>query len=73
MTTTAVPSDDGEAFILNGEKLWCTNGTMAELLVVMARTPPKVKNGKEIPQITAFIVEVDTPGWRSRTAAASWG
>ncbi|HEV2146365.1 MAG TPA: acyl-CoA dehydrogenase family protein [Longimicrobiaceae bacterium] len=62
MTTTAVPTDDGEAFILNGEKLWCTNGTMAELLVVMARTPSKVKNGREIPQITAFVVEADAPG-----------
>ena len=62
LATTATPSEDGSEFILNGEKLWCTNGTMAELLVVMARTPSKLKNGKEIPQITAFIVEVDTPG-----------
>ncbi len=62
MTTTAAPSEDGEAFVLNGEKLWCTNGTIAELLVVMARTPSKMKGGKEIPQITAFIVEVDSPG-----------
>ncbi|HEU0077958.1 MAG TPA: acyl-CoA dehydrogenase family protein, partial [Longimicrobiaceae bacterium] len=62
MTTTATPTEDGEAFIINGEKLWCTNGTIAELLVVMARTPPTVKNGKEIPQITAFVVETDTPG-----------
>ncbi|HEX9940110.1 MAG TPA: acyl-CoA dehydrogenase family protein [Longimicrobium sp.] len=62
LSTTATPTEDGSAFILNGEKLWCTNGTMAELLVVMARTPPKVKNGKEIPQITAFIVETDMPG-----------
>lgn len=60
--TTATPTEDGEAFILNGEKLWCTNGTIAELLVVMARTPSKVRNGREIPQITAFIVETDTPG-----------
>ena len=62
LATTATPTEDGQAFILNGEKLWCTNGTMAELLVVMARTPNKVKNGKEIPQITAFIVETDMPG-----------
>jgi alkylation response protein AidB-like acyl-CoA dehydrogenase len=62
ITTTATPTEDGEAFIINGEKLWCTNGTMAELLVVMARTPPKIKNGREIPQVTAFIVETDTPG-----------
>ncbi len=62
MTTTATPTEDGEAFVLNGEKLWCTNGTIAELLVVMARTPPKHKNGKEIPQISAFVVEADSPG-----------
>src|SRR5881628_1541610 len=62
METSAVPSDDGDAWILNGEKLWCTNGTKAELLVVMARTPSKVVRGKEKKQITAFIVETDWPG-----------
>src|SRR6266487_4251133 len=62
METTAVPSEDGQAWILNGEKLWCTNGTIAELLVVMARTPSKVVHGKEKRQITAFVVEAITPG-----------
>ncbi len=62
METTAVPSADGEAWILNGEKLWCTNGTKAELMVVMARTPSTVVNGKEKRQITAFIVEMAWPG-----------
>src|SRR5213596_3807067 len=62
METSAVPSDDGDAWILNGEKLWCTNGTRAELMVVMARTPSKMVNGKEKKQITAFIVETDWPG-----------
>ena len=62
METTAVPSEDGQAWIINGEKLWCTNGTIAELLVVMARTPSKVVHGKEKRQITAFIVEANTPG-----------
>src|SRR5919109_3107611 len=62
METTAVPSDDGAAWILNGEKLWCTNGTKAELIAVMARTPSKVVNGKEKRQITAFIVETAWPG-----------
>jgi len=47
METMAVPTPDGQAWILNGEKLWCTNGTKAELLVVIARTPSKVVNGKE--------------------------
>jgi alkylation response protein AidB-like acyl-CoA dehydrogenase len=62
METMAVPSADGEAWILNGEKLWCTNGTKAELMVVMARTPSTIVNGKEKRQITAFIVETGWPG-----------
>ncbi|HEU5049772.1 MAG TPA: acyl-CoA dehydrogenase family protein [Gemmatimonadales bacterium] len=53
LATEAVRSADGTHYILNGEKLWCTNGTVAELFVVMART------GK---RITAFIVEADWPG-----------
>src|ERR687897_121291 len=52
LSTTATL--DGKHYILNGEKLWCTNGTIAELMVVMARTGPR--------KITAFIVEADWPG-----------
>lgn len=54
LQTHATLSDDGTYYLLNGEKLWCTNGTIAELMVVMARTGPK--------RITAFIVETDWPG-----------
>ena len=54
MTTTAELTDDGDAYILNGEKRWTTNGPVAELLVVMARTGSR--------RITAFIVETDWPG-----------
>ena len=61
-------TEDGDAYILNGEKLWCTNGTIAELLVVMARTPGKVVNGKARRQITAFIVETAWPGRRGGAA-----
>src|SRR4051794_23126554 len=62
MSLRADPSPDGTAFILNGEKLWCTNLIKAGVLVVMAKTPPKIVNGKERKQISAFIVDVDTPG-----------
>src|ERR671921_134503 len=63
MATTATPTEDGKHFVLNGEKLWCTNGTRAELYVVMARTPDVVDaNGKSRKQITAFIVERSFPG-----------
>ncbi len=63
MRTTATPTPDGKGWIINGEKLWCTNGTKAELIVVMAQTPPKIVKGKEKKQISAFIVETDSPGF----------
>lgn len=62
MSTRAEPTPDGAHFVINGEKLWCTNGTRAGLMVVMARTPPKVVEGRERSQITAFIVEANSPG-----------
>ena len=62
LRTTATPSEDGKFWTLNGEKLWCTNGTRADLLVVMARTPDATTNGRSRKQITAFIVEARSPG-----------
>src|SRR6476646_522296 len=61
MRTSATVSEDGSHYILNGTKLWCTNGTRAELMVVMARTPDAIVNGKPKKQITAFIVETNWP------------
>lgn len=49
METTAELTEDGEAYILNGDKLWCTNGTIADIMVVMAKTGER--------KISAFIVE----------------
>jgi len=62
MGTTAVKSEDGKEWILNGEKLWCTNGLSADVLIVMARTPSETVNGKERKKISAFLVEMDSPG-----------
>ena len=62
MSLRADLSDDGTAWVLNGEKLWCTNLIKAGVLVVMAKTAPKIVNGKERKQISAFIVDVDSPG-----------
>ena len=61
MSTTAELDEDGEHYILNGEKLWTTNGPRAELMVVMARTPPR-EGVKAKRPISAFIVESDWPG-----------
>jgi alkylation response protein AidB-like acyl-CoA dehydrogenase len=56
ITTTARPTPDGKSFVLNGTKLWCTNGTLAKLIVVMARTPGD--------RISAFVVETEWKGVR---------
>ena len=55
MATVAELTAQGDAYTLNGEKLWCTNGTLAKLLVVMAKHPGTQK-------ISAFVVETDWPG-----------
>lgn len=62
MKATALLSEDGSHYILNGTKLWCTNGTVANVIVVMAKTAPKIAAGKEKKQISAFILEMNTPG-----------
>jgi alkylation response protein AidB-like acyl-CoA dehydrogenase len=59
MQTAAVLTEDGAAYLINGEKLWTTNGPMADLLIVMARTNAPEE---ERPEITAFIVEGDSEG-----------
>lgn len=63
MKTTATPTEDGKYYVLNGEKLWITNGPDARILVVMAKTPPKIVNGKEKTQISAFVVESTMEGY----------
>ncbi len=55
LSTTAELSEDGTHYVLNGDKLWTTNGTIAELLVVMARHPDSRR-------ISAFIVEMSWDG-----------
>ncbi|MFI7342202.1 acyl-CoA dehydrogenase family protein [Streptomyces sp. NPDC050085] len=57
LATLAVP--DGDDYVLDGVKLWTTNGVVADLLVVMARVP---KSEGHKGGITAFVVEADSEG-----------
>jgi acyl-CoA dehydrogenase family member 9 len=59
--TTATPTEDGQAFILNGTKRYITNGAIADVLTVMARTPVP---GSQETKVTALLVTPDTPGFR---------
>ncbi|WEV79826.1 acyl-CoA dehydrogenase family protein [Janibacter cremeus] len=54
VATAATPTDDGSAYLIDGVKLWTTNGVVADLLVVMARVPEH-DGGKG--GVTAFVVE----------------
>ncbi|MER5532237.1 acyl-CoA dehydrogenase family protein [Streptomyces mirabilis] len=57
LATSAVP--DGDDYVLDGVKLWTTNGVVADLLVVMARVP---KSEGHKGGITAFVVEAGSEG-----------
>ncbi len=58
--STATPTGDGRGYLLSGEKRWITNGGIADVLTVMARTPLA---GSSETKITAFIVTPDLPGF----------
>ncbi len=65
--TVATPTEDGSAYILNGTKHYITNGGIAHILTVMARTPdPSNPKGK----VTAFLVTPDMPGFEVIEARA---
>lgn len=57
MATTAVR--DGDSFVLNGTKLYITNGPIADVVLVYAKTDRSAGSRG----ITAFVVETDTPGF----------
>ncbi len=59
MSATATPTPDNSAYVLNGTKLWTTNGVIADLLVVMAVVP---KSEGHRGGISAFVVEANSPG-----------
>jgi len=63
MTTRAVKK--GNRFVLNGEKLWITNGTLADISVVWAKT-------EENDKVRGFLVEKGTPGFKAYDIHGKW-
>jgi len=59
--TSAVPSADGSHYVVNGQKRYITNGAIADVLTVMARTPVP---GRAETQVTAFLVTPGMTGFR---------
>jgi glutaryl-CoA dehydrogenase len=64
MTTRAVKS--GDEYILNGEKMWITNGTIADVAVIWA------KAADENDQVRGFLVETDRPGFSAYDVHGKW-
>ncbi|KAI6077361.1 Acyl-CoA dehydrogenase family member 9, mitochondrial [Aix galericulata] len=60
--TRATLSEDGKHFLLNGSKVWISNGGLASIFTVFARTEVVDKDGQVKDKITAFIVERDFGG-----------
>jgi len=55
--------EDGDAYVLNGNKMWITNGPGADVLVVYATVDPELGSKG----ITAFLVDKDLPGFSTGT------
>lgn len=55
--TRAELSADGKHYVLNGGKIWISNGGFAEVFTVFAQTPVKQADGSTKDKVTAFIVE----------------
>jgi alkylation response protein AidB-like acyl-CoA dehydrogenase len=50
---------DGDEWVLNGQKMWITNGTVADVAIIMARTKPEGGHGG----ISAFLTPTDVDGY----------
>jgi isovaleryl-CoA dehydrogenase len=59
MKTTAKLNEAGTHYVLNGNKMWITNGPDADVFVVYAKTDPSAGSKG----VTAFLVEKGTPGF----------
>jgi alkylation response protein AidB-like acyl-CoA dehydrogenase len=57
MAMAATATDDGDAYVINGRKTYCTGGPVADVLTVYAKL-----EGSDEAGFTAFVVEADTPG-----------
>src|ERR671914_646956 len=59
LAATATPTEDGSGYVLNGRKLWATNGAIADVVVVMAKVP---KGEGHRGGISAFVLDYESEG-----------
>ena len=59
---------DGDGYVLNGEKMWITSGSIADCAIVWA----KLEDGSSDPPIAGFLIETDRPGFSARDVHGKW-
>ena len=64
---------DGDEWVLNGSKCFITNGKEADVYIIIAVTGKIEKHGKMLKEISAFIVDKDTPGFTFGTKENKMG
>lgn len=64
---------DGDEWVLNGSKCFITNGSYADVYIVIAVTGVVEKRGRKMKEISAFIVEKGTPGFTFGTKEKKMG
>ena len=64
---------DGDEWVLNGSKIFITNGKEADIYIIFAVTGILEKRGKKVKEISAFIVEKGTPGFSFGTKEKKMG
>ncbi len=64
---------DGDEWVLNGSKIFITNGKVADVYIIIAVTGVVEKRGKKQKEISAFIVEKGTPGFEFGTKEKKMG
>ncbi len=63
LRTTAVLSDDGTHYVVNGQKVWTSSAQIAKWGLFLFRTDPTaIERGRKHEGITAFVVDLETPG-----------
>lgn len=60
---------EGDEWVLNGQKVWISNGTWADLAIIFAQTQP----GSKHRGMVAFLVETNTPGYEARKMTGKLG
>ncbi len=68
MTTRARKS--GDEYILNGEKMWITSGTIADVAVIWAKLEDEAADGND--SVRGFLVEADRPGFSAQEVHGKW-